>query len=518
MDRRKIMSVCAAAAAMLAGCGVTEVQTADEGELIRVELNGGGAECASPQVSSSDSNVIISGAGEYTLSGQLDGGMVIVDCSETDKVRLTLENVRIDGNSAAVYVKGAESVTVALADGSANILSSKGEYASLDDNNIDAAVFSKSDISFEGTGSLTVSAAAGNGIVSKDGLVFSEGTYEIEAAEKGLSAKDSISAAGGIYNINAQDDTVNSDVNIDISGGDFTLCSGDDALHADGAVNIAGGNITVSQCEEGIEGQSVAISGGNISLTTKDDGINAAGADGDSENIFAVDENAFVNISGGVVSISCSGDGIDSNGSISVSGGEVYICGPDNGGNCFMDYASEAIISGGVFAAAGSSQMAQNFSQNSVQCAMLVNTNSQQGGEMRLSGSDGSSIFDWAADINFDCVLISTPDIAVGESYTLTVNGSEQTVEMTEKIIGGKMGFGGGFKGGPAGNRGQMPEGMERPEGFERPEGMEPPEGFELPEGMERPEGLERPEEMEPPIGFEVPEGGEAPLQTRDYS
>ena len=59
----------------------------------------------------------------------------------------------------------------------------------IDDNNIDAVIFSKSDLTLNGTGSLTITADAGHGIVSKDDLVLTSGTYEINAASHGFSGK-----------------------------------------------------------------------------------------------------------------------------------------------------------------------------------------------------------------------------------------------------------------------------------------------------------------------------------------
>ena len=89
-------------------------------------------------------------------------------------------------------------------------------------------------------------------------------------------------------------------------------------------------------------------------------------------------QGANINISGGVIYINAEGDGIDSNGYLTVSGGEIYVTGPSNGGNGALDYGIEASISGGVVVAAGQSGMAQNFGSDSTQCAMLINLDKQQ--------------------------------------------------------------------------------------------------------------------------------------------
>lgn len=62
-----------------------------------------------------------------------------------------------------------------LAEGTENALSNGGEFVAVDDNNIDAALFSKQDLTLNGAGSLTVTSPAGHGVVCKDDLVITAG-------------------------------------------------------------------------------------------------------------------------------------------------------------------------------------------------------------------------------------------------------------------------------------------------------------------------------------------------------
>lgn len=68
-----------------------------------------------------------------------------------------------------------------------------------------------------------------------------------------------------------------------------------------------------------------------------------------------------IQISGGMLTVNAGGDGLDSNGDLTVTGGEIYIDGPVQGGNGALDCSGAATISGGTVIAVGSSGMAENF-------------------------------------------------------------------------------------------------------------------------------------------------------------
>lgn len=167
--------------------------------------------------------------------------------------------------------------------------------------------------------------------------------------------------------LNCADDALHSNGDLTVNNGSFEIQTGDDGIHADNAVVIMDCDMEILQSYEGIEGLSIDIEGGEIALTASDDGLNAAGGNdssgtgGRGDDIFAVTEGAYICISGGTLNINAYGDGIDSNGDLTVSGGKTYVSGPVNGGNSSLDYAGEAVITGGIFVAAGASEMAQNF-------------------------------------------------------------------------------------------------------------------------------------------------------------
>ena len=129
-----------------------------------------------------------------------------------------------------------------------------------------------------------------------------------------------------------------------------------------------------------------------------------------------------------------------------ISGGETYISGPENGGNGALDYGTEASVTGGIFVATGSSQMAAGFSESSQQGTFLTLVTAQQAGcECTLTDASGNEIISWTADHAFDSVLISTPDLVLGESYTLITGSDEREITMDQLVVymnGGSQGMG----------------------------------------------------------------------------
>ena len=422
------------------------------------------------------STVTITAEGVYVLSGSLSNGQIIVEAQDTDKVQIVLNSVNISSSStAAIYVKQADKVFVTTAEGTENTLSESGAFAADGDTNVDAVVFSKSDITFCGEGTLTVTTENGNVITSKDDLKMTLGTYNITVSGKGLEANDSIRIADGTYNIQSEDDALHSDDYTTVIGGVFTIASGDDGIHSDGATTINGGSFNITESYEGIEGQTITITGGEISMKTSDDGLNAAGGNdqsgvGGQMDTFAADMNAMIEISGGKLYINSEGDGIDSNGSITISGGEITVDGPTNAGNGAMDYNGTASVTGGTIVAAGAAGMAENFSE-ATQGAILVNlSQTANGGTVKVTDSDGNTVITAEISKSFGNVVVSSPDLQKGETYTVSVGSDSQTVTLDDYVYGSGSGMGmgmGGMQGGPGGMQGatgEMPEG-EMPSG-----------------------------------------------------
>ena len=560
----------------------------DESESARITLSGESASCDSDAVAISGSTATITDEGSYILSGSLDDGMVIVDAEKTDKVHLILDGVTIHSEtSAPLYILQADKVFVTTAADSENILSNGGTFTAIDENSIDAVIFSKEDLTLNGSGTLTITSPAGHGIVSKDSLKVTSGSYDISCASHALSGKDDvcianagftivsgkdgihaentddaalgfvyiqsgdfaisaegdgISAAsylriedgsfsvtagggsengeehssefwgsfmgggrqqggrgggftgeapaempenmpegapsdlpedmpqgempgeppdaaqsaeteetadsssdstsmkgikaggelvvnGGTFTIDSADDAVHSNASVTVNGGTFAISTGDDAFHADDTLTVTGGTVEVSESYEGLEGLHVVISGGGITLTATDDGINAAGGNdqsgaGGRDGMFgggmAASSGGSVLISGGTLDVTASGDGIDANGTLEITGGSITICGPAQGDTATLDYDSSAVISGGTFIGTGSSGMAQNFSSAEQGVIAVQVGNQEAGAEVTLTDGDGNTVLTVTPSLSYTLVILSSPEIVSGETYTLT--------------------------------------------------------------------------------------------------
>ena len=492
--------------------------TYDESEAVKITLSGKTAACNSSNVQIEDEVVTIKAAGVYVLSGTLTDGTIVVDAGDDDKVQLVLDGVSITAaDYAAIYAKNADKVFVTLAEGAENSLTVSGDYVQTDDNNVDAVIFAKCDLTLGGTGSLTVKDTTGHGIVSKDDLVVTGGTYTIDSQNHCLNAKDSVRIADGTFNLSCDEDGIHAgnddqqDGYVYIKGGDINISVGDDALHAEGLLIITGGDIDVSKSCEGVEGYKILVTGGDIDVISSDDGFNAAGGSsgsGDNHDGFGggpgmggvdmdADSDAYILITGGTININADGDGIDSNGCIGITGGSVYVLGSSDNGNGAMDYGICAAITGGEIVAVGGSGMAQGFGDESTQCSALVNFDEwvDAGETITLTDSDGKEVLSYKADKKFNSVVISASGMKQGDTYTLTV--SDQSSTFTLDDITYSEGSGGMQR--PGGNSDDG--NMQRPGGNSDDGNMQRPGGNSDDGNMQRPGGNSDDGNMQRPDG-----------------
>lgn len=251
-------------------------------------------------------------------------------------------------------------------------------------------------------------------------------------SKKAIKAASDIGIAGGTFNIDSADDSIHSNNNAVIEGGNFAITSGDDGIHADATLGIKGGKINITKSYEGIEASVITISEGDIHVTASDDGLNAGGgADGSAingrpgQNNFASSGSNKLNINGGYIVVNSIGDGLDANGSIYMTKGTVIVSGPTSSGNGALDYDGSFEMTGGFLVSAGSSGMAQAPSDSSTQnsIAMTFPQTQSAGTLVSIQDSKGNSIATFAPAKEYQTVVISSPDLKKGESYTLYSGG-----------------------------------------------------------------------------------------------
>ena len=427
--------------------------------------------CSDSDVSIEDNVITISKAGNYTVSGSSENAQIIIDASDDDEVSLTLSDLTLScETSAPIYVKKAKQLTVTLEDGSTNYLSTTDEFVAIDDNNIDGVIFSKDNLILTGSGSLEIDSPYGHGIVTKDELTVEDGTYTMTCKKHGLSGKDGIR----------------------IVNGTFTLSTQKDGIHTDGDLTIENGDINILKSLEGLEGQTITILDGNIDIVSSDDGINAAGASDssnsqssdnfenqkgnapqppenntggqqppelpdnqqqgmepptDNGNEFGgnaggfdmdADESCSLTISGGNIHINAGGDGIDSNGTFTMTGGTVFVEGPESSGDSALDYGISATITGGSFLAIGYSGMSQNFGTDSTQYSYMTTLEStveEVPSTITLTDSEGNTILTQDTSKTYNCVIISCPELKEGSTYTLTTASTSQEFTPSSEAV-----------------------------------------------------------------------------------
>lgn len=301
-------------------------------------------------------------------------------------------------------------------------------------------------------------------------VLIAGGSFSITASSDGIDAAGTLEVDGGELSIAAGDDGVHSEHALQVDGGTVTVSESYEGLEG-ATVTVNGGSVDVTSSDDGINAagdpsdstsgdgqaeqdqdgqpQGQAPSGeaptGSMEPPSgdaaaqqgdgaqpQDAGQQPGGAGGDmggqpGGGMDDYDETAKVAINGGKLTICAGGDGIDSNGDLSVTGGETYVFGPTSDGDGSLDFPGTGTISGGVVVCAGSSGMAQNFSDSSAQGSLLLSASGEEGDEISLTDADGAVLAACTALRSYSCVLVSAPGIAAGSEYTLRYgDGSAQ--------------------------------------------------------------------------------------------
>ena len=238
---------------------------------------------ATDGVTVSDGVITITKAGNYKLTGTYDG-QIKVDAADSDMVRLILNNATITNSTgAAINVVEADEVVIYTASGTTNTVSDGSSYSDTASGSPDAAIYSKSDLTLAGEGTLKVEGKYEEGIHTSDGLVIASGTLEVNAANTGIKGKDYVDILDGTITVTATKDGIKATNDTDgnrgwvrLSGGTVNISAGDDGFKAERVLEISGGTLNITKANEGIEAQYINILDGTVNVTSSDDGINAS--------------------------------------------------------------------------------------------------------------------------------------------------------------------------------------------------------------------------------------------------
>ena len=436
---------------------------------------------ATDGVTVSDGVITITKAGNYKLTGTYEG-QIKVEAADSDMVRLILNNATITNSTgAAINVVEADEVVIYTASGTTNTVSDGSSYSDTASGSPDAAIYSKSDLTLAGEGTLKVEGKYEEGIHTSDGLVIASGTLEVNAANTGIKGKDYVDILDGTVTVTASQDGIKATNDTDgnrgwvrLSGGTVNISAGDDGFKAERVLEISGGTLNITQANEGIEAQYINILDGTVNVTSSDDGINASystttttdsttatstnqsaqnrqnsapqvpsgsagqasaggqapsgtmgqpqagGGMGGGGTFDVVD--ATINISGGTVTVNANGDGIDSNGTATLSGGTLIVNGPFTGGNASLDTNGDLLLNGTTVTAANSGDMFEAPSTNSTSGYVKISnvSNLSSGTTVQVTDSSGNVVANYkVTNSSTALILVSRSKITKGESCTV---------------------------------------------------------------------------------------------------
>lgn len=446
-------------------------------------------------VTVSDGVITITKAGNYKLIGTYEG-QIKVEAADSDMVRLVLKNATITNSTgAAINVVEADEVVIYTASGTTNTVSDGSSYADTASGSPDAAIYSKSDLTLAGEGTLKVEGKYEEGIHTSDGLVIASGTLEVNAANTGIKGKDYVDILDGTVTVTASQDGIKATNNTDgnrgwvrLSGGTVNISADDDGFKAERVLEISGGTLNINQANEGIEGQYINILDGTVNVTSSDDGINASysttststesaststtqtaqrnqaaqgntgqgnaaqggqppaggGAGGGMGGGTFEVVDATINISGGTVTVNAKGDGIDSNGTATLSGGTVIVYGPFTGGNTSLDTNGDLLLNGATVTAANSGDMFEAPSTNSTSGYLKISnvSNLSAGTTAQVTDSSGNVVANYkVTNSSTALIVVSSSKITKGESYTVytttdSVDVSSTTLASNATLLG----------------------------------------------------------------------------------
>ncbi len=305
----------------------------EESTAVQVTLSDSGIQVSGDGAEADGTTLTIKEEGTYVISGSLSSGQIVIEADDSAKIHLVLNGVSVRcENSAALLIRGADKVFVTLAEGSENTLESGSEAPSGEDENVDGVIFSRSDLTLNGSGSLTINAGYKHGIVSKDDLVITGGVYNITAVGGGLYGKDCVKILDGTFNLNVEMDGIQSDNEEDadrgfvyIAGGTYDITAGHDGIQAETLLKVADGTINITTGT----GSGAAVNGSSDTDSMSNGSTNVTDSSS-SESIKGLKSGSLLEITGGTIVINSEDDSVHSNGSITITAGDLTISSDDD--------------------------------------------------------------------------------------------------------------------------------------------------------------------------------------------
>lgn len=396
--------------------------------------------------------VTITDAGTYVLQGTLRDGCVIVDTDKESIVRLVLNGVTItNSNSAAIFIKKSQKTIISLENGTVNTLTDGEQYIYADENEDEpsATLFSKSDLTINGSGTLIVNGNYSDAIKCKDSLKLLGGIYQVTSADDGIVGKDMLVIENGSYQIKSQGDGMKASNDKDeelgfvlISGGEFDIAAENDAIQAETKLLILDGSFRI------------VTGGGSINAEPHADdrfgfggwmGGSGTSTETDTESRKGLKAGMAMQIEGGTFVMDTCDDALHSNGTIRIGAGEYTIAAGDDG----IHADTALVISDGTITI--------TESYEGLEAPYIV----IHDGELSVAASDDGINAAGSADnisfvVNGGMIYVSAQGDGLDSNGSITINGGTVFVdgptnsgngaldyETTANVHGGTVAFAG---------------------------------------------------------------------------
>lgn len=333
-------------------------------------------------VSVDGTTATITKAGTYVLEGTLNDGQIIIEATKKDEVQLVLNGASLScSTSAPIWNKKASKLIVTLADNTVNTVNDSATYVYAEgEDEPDAAIFSKDDLTVNGSGTLTVQGNYNNGIGTKDNLVINGGTIIVTAVNDGLRGRDSVTITGGSFTITSGNDGIKSNNDEDtskgwiiIEGGVFGITAAYDGIQAETSLTVSGGQFTIVSgggSENAAERSEYGWNQGGM-LPGQQTATTTTSTDS-SDSYKGLKAGTTLEISGGIIYIDAADDTVHANGDITITGGQLSLLSGDDGVHA----------DGALTIAAGTIEVEKSYE------GLEGATVSISGGVIRLTASD----------------------------------------------------------------------------------------------------------------------------------
>lgn len=276
----------------------TNVTHADDADNYKTEITGEFSITSTDgsTITQNDSVYTITQAGEYTVTGLLSEGQIVVNADYNAEITIVLNGTSITcSNGSPIYIKNADNVKIKSEENTYNcIVDARAEADDNSDNssseNGNAAIYAACDLKLVGKGALSVTGNYNNGIQSKDDISIKNVTIKVNAVNNAIKGNDEVAIESGeIIAISRKGDgikTSNSSLstkgkqkgNVIISGGNIDIYAACDGIDAAYGVDVSGdGNLniytdTYSDYSEAVDADNSGSSASNPSSSNQNQG------------------------------------------------------------------------------------------------------------------------------------------------------------------------------------------------------------------------------------------------------